>query len=668
MVGPSKYRREVEKDLVAEQPGLGLALIGILIGVLIGLAIKVTIAPDRVRVHIDEALSRIPQKTLDQVHIQIGETSLSLSQGIWPDFSLVIKDVKISSSNVCWLAPQIEINEIRLPLSWSQLFFGKIDVHELQADEVDLSLRNAPDDCDKNKKVESADLTTPGVIPLRTVADAGSASTPKPSANPIRKISVRKFLIHYLPVAFTTLQIDSFETNILSQEPKLIDFSGKLNLDGDTLVGDYASHASWKVRFDEAQGPLWTLSAKGDWREGRYDLSAFYSQDKKTYEGHFELKHLPLSQLLPLLAKYRLMENDYNGRQIWLAGKIETSGSVENWEKNPVHVSNVKIDGDLGDIQTPKIEFHSLKPVTFDPINLDLHGVSLHQLLVILNRPDPSPALGDLGTFNGVASIENANHIRIRGDHSGLEFIFSNRGAREKQTISLLSGEAELRNNHWKVKIDRIRPLEGVFDGVIEMQADQNWRDLEIETKVDEVSLSPNVQTLMTGGGNLGALSGKMKAELVGGNLKTLEGLLKSDRVLVEGMRIEKPKLAFSTQKEKDHENFFLDVNAQEMEIESNSTPGMFLSKVLTLPSSSSGESDQFLFKNTSARFQTRNLEDLQWTSFQSLIPQGMIRSQGGWSVAGDLFGQISVREQRKETRWLIRGDRGTPLLQKVSP
>jgi hypothetical protein len=45
-----------------------------------------------------------------------------------------------------------------------------------------------------------------------------------------------------------------------------------------------------------------------------------------------------------------------------------------------------------------------------------------------------------------------------------------------------------------------------------------------------------------------------------------------------------------------------------------------------------------------------------------------MIRSQGGWSENGDLFGQISVREQKKEARWLIRGDRVTPVLQKASP
>lgn len=657
MVGPSKYRKEVEKDLVAEQPGLGLALIGILISVLIGLAIKVTISPDRVRTHIDEALAKIPQKTLEQIHIQFGETSISLSQGIWPDLSLVIKDVKISSSNICWLSPQIEINQIRLPLSWSQLFVGKIDMHELRADEVDLSLRNAPADCEKNKT--TAAVPSAPMIALRSVAEEAETAAAAPQ-NPIHKISVRKFLIHYLPVAFTTFQVDSFETNILSNQPKLIELSGKINLGGDTLVGDYTSHASLKIRFDEAKGPLWTISARGDWREGRYDLSAFYSQDKKKYEAHFELKHLPLSQLMPLLAKYRLVENDYNGKQIWMSGKLETAGLIDQWEKNPVHVSQVKVEGDLGDIQTPKIEIHTVKPVTFDPINLDLHGVSLQQFLVVLRRPHPSPALGELGTFNGVASIEESNHIRIRGDYSGLEFIFSNRGSRETQTISLLSGEAEFRNNRWRVKIDRIRPLEGVFDGVIQMQADQNWRDLEIETKLEEMSLSPNVQALMTGGGSLGAFSGKMKAELVGGELKSLEGLLKSDRILVEGMHIERPKFAFSTQKT----NYYLDVNAQEMEIDPTSTPGNFLSKVLVLPANSA----RFLFKNTSVRFQTRHLKDLQWTSFQSLIPQGVIRSQGGWSEDGDLFGQISVRVQKKEAHWLIRGDRMTPVLQKASP
>jgi hypothetical protein len=655
----NKYVKEVEKDLVAEQPGLGLALIGILIAVLIGLVVKATLAPERVRVHIDQALAKIPADIQKKVQIHVGETSISLARGIFPDLSLVIKDVRISSDEVCWLAPQIEINEIRLPLSWSQLFVGRVDLRTVDADVVDVSLRNTPEDCKSEKTAADLFASTPS----RNIAQALTTSTTlapvsADALGPIRFISMRKFLVHYLPVAFTTFEVDSFNSHIVSKSPLILDLSGKVNLGGDTLVGDYASHASTQLRYDASKGPLWTLSARGDWREGRYDLSAYYSQDLKKYEGSLELKHLPLSQLLPLLAKYRLMENDYNGRQVWLSGKVQTAGMINQWNKNPLHVSDVKMEGDLGEVQTSKIEIHSLKPITFDPVSIDLRGINLNQFLVLLNRSHPSPAMGDLGTFNGVATIENPGHIRIRGDHSGLEFIFSNRGARETQTLSLLSGEAELKNNRWQVKIDRIRPLEGVFDGVIEMQADKDWRDLNVSAKIDEMSFSPNVQTLMTGGGSFGALSGKMKGVFVNGGMKDLEGSLKSDRILVEGMHVEHPRFTFSTQKE----NYLLDVNAQEVEIDPDSSPGGFVAQLLPLPANST----RYLFRNISGRFQTQHLTDLQWSNFQALIPQGWLHAQGGWSDEGDLFGQILVHGPKAEGKWLIRGDRGSPLLQKA--
>jgi hypothetical protein len=653
MLGPSKYRKEIEKDLVAEQPGLGLAMLGLLIAVMIGMVVRVALSPERIRSHIEEALAKIPAETMAQVNIKMGAASVSLAEGIWPDLSLVIKDVKISSNNICWLSPQMEINELRLPLSWRKLLMGEVDMHELRADEVDLSLRNAPTDCPNSTEAQSSLFSAPA----RFVAQVNS-SAPAVTKSLIRRIQVRKFLLHYLPVAFTTFEVDSFEANILSNVPQLIELSGKLNLGGDPLLGDYAPHAFLKARFDGARGPLWSLTARGDWREGRYDLAATYAQDKKTYEAHVEMKHLPLNQLMPLLVKYRVVENEYNGRQIWLAARAQTSGFWQDWQKNPVHVSEVKVEGDLGEIHTPKIELRSLQPLTFDPITLELRGLNLQQVLTFLNRPHPSPALGELGTFNGVATLEDNHHLRLRGDHSGLEFIFSNRGARETQTISLLSGEAEFRDEHWKIKIDRIRPLEGVFDGVIQMQADQQWRDLNVDSAITEMSLSPNVQTLMTGGGSLGAFSGKLKAHLVAGELKSLQGLLKSDRILAEGLHVEKPKFAFSTQ----NGIYLLDLNAQDVEVDPDSAPGILMSQVLSLPVNS----PRFLMKNISARFQTAHLKDLQWTSFQTLIPQGFLRSHGGWSEQGDLFGEIIAREQRKENRWLIRGTRAEPVLQKA--
>ena len=74
-------------------------------------------------------------------------------------------------------------------------------------------------------------------------------------------------------------------------------------------------------------------------------------------------------------------------------------------------------------------------------MDFQLHGVNLDKLFVFLNRPHPSPALGHLERFQWERFFKNENRLKLLAIIR-VGICFSNRGKREMQTMSLISGNA----------------------------------------------------------------------------------------------------------------------------------------------------------------------------------------------------------------------------------
>lgn len=180
--------KESEKDLVAEQPGLGLSFIGLFLAFFMGLAIRAALSPEQVRAHLLHATENV-HRDLD---IQFEKAYVSFAQGIFPDLSVVIENVTIQSQKACYLTPLAEINEIRLPLSLRHLFRGQILIHEVLADEVNLSLRTAYQKCENDSAVTA---TLPAVAANEQASTAPDAVDPvqasgaSPKASPASGVS-----------------------------------------------------------------------------------------------------------------------------------------------------------------------------------------------------------------------------------------------------------------------------------------------------------------------------------------------------------------------------------------------------------------------------------------------------------------------------------------------
>lgn len=153
-----------DRYLVTEQPGMFVLFVGLAVSFLVGFTVKSLLSPQRIASKISEAASHIHQ----DVKVDFKSAEVSLRYSIFPRFAVVIKEIQMSSSNPCWGAPIVKIDELRLPLSLKGLFTGGSVVEVIHADHIDLHLRTDLFKCSdesQNLLAQAANTnTSPNVV------------------------------------------------------------------------------------------------------------------------------------------------------------------------------------------------------------------------------------------------------------------------------------------------------------------------------------------------------------------------------------------------------------------------------------------------------------------------------------------------------------------------
>ena len=644
----------LDKDLVAEQSGFGISLIGLILALFIGLAVRAVIAPDKVQGHLQKAISHIHP----DLEISFQDAYVSFADGIFPDLAVVIRGGVIASDKKCWLAPVMEINEIRLPLSWGHLFRGQIYIHEVHVDIVNLNLRNAPENCETETAKNNLESNS-ARMPSQFSAPAAGKTAPAVEfknvrrRNPIDTLHIGTLKINYLPVAFTSAEIKNFKLFLKAQEPRWFEITGQLNLGGESFAGDFSSYANLKIDAIDGDQASLSASAKGLVREGSYDLSIIAKPKEDDFSVALNVEHLPVSQMIPFLKKYRLLSADISGKQAWVSGKATMAGPISKAKQTPIQFQKIKLEGDLGELNLAHAQIQSLEPLKYSPMEFQITNLNIKNFLSFLGKSHPTPTFGNLGNFSGAAVFRSPEDLKLRGDHSGLEFIFSNRGSRQIQNMQMISGELNLQNQKWSINLDRIKPTDGIFEGQILIKADRDFKSVSVDAKLQELSLAPQVQILMTGGGSLGVLGGRIQAQFDRDNLQSLSGQLRWDQILIDGIRIYRPKLQIQTQQNE----FILDLAAQELEMQGNHP----LTGSLFAPIATPGQ--LFMARSLTTKIRTQKFQKLSWNGLQMMTGKGPLKSFGGWDQQGQLSGEISMSNAPAKT-WKILGSRNQPRLE----
>ena len=642
-----------EKNLIAEQPGRLVLFSGVILAFVLGLSVRGLTAPARMKSLVQSAASRIHK----DVTVEFSSAELSLSRGLLPRFAVIIHDVRMESMNECWMAPQLTADEIRLPLSLKSLIQGKNPIQTVEGGKVDFYLRTTFKNCEKVQtdvapevpKMKQFVTLKPGV------GTSGSQNSAAPPAPEVEAIFIDQLRV-VAPQFEDPLELSALAIRLKSNSPRVIEMTAQTHLIKDAqVIGDYLSHASIWVEYTEFPQKFLRARLSGNWREGSYLLKGDYSLKDETLKSELNLKHIPLNQVFQIFRKMHWLKDDLNARQVWVSMNAQLNIQKADFKNAFLHISKLNLEGDLGDLSAAEIQVTSLDPFRYEPFVVDVQRLSVEKILTLSGRLHPSPALGQLGKFTGTARIFDPGHIEVEGVHRGLEFIFANKGQRELQTLKEIAGTMTLHKNRWSLKVARFFPDQGSFDGELELQADRDFKNIEIKAKAKELKLSPEVVRLMTAGGDFGAFDGNLQFKFKDGLMSSIKGALNSDNINVEGVQLQKSKLILDTL----NGEIITQVLAQRLKVKVGSPAFQTFKDLISAEWMSD---DALAMTGLSAQLNFKD-KAFTWKNFQAGTGRGgRISSDGAWDQEGYLSGLVTAKTSKSQSKWIVGGKRDLPV------
>jgi len=353
----------------------------------------------------------------------------------------------------------------------------------------------------------------------------------------------------------------------------------------------------------------------------------------------------------------RLTEQEmekYKAKKMWVSMRLKASGDARRAQDFPIEISNVKLEGDLGNVHIDHALINRLSPLAYEPFNIQLLSVNLRTLLNVLGLDPSSKIFGSMGQFTGKLEMTSADQFKMYGEHSGLEFIFANKGQRELQKILRMNVDFLMKQNQWIAILSRVEPEQGVLDGEIRLTGVKDKKEVNIRTRIDELSLNPVVQNLMTQKGSIAPLKLNADMKLTEGKVTALKGHLRLPLLKVEDMSINQIRAQFDYVADKSV------INLQMKEVEL--TAGGVAANILQ-PIAQKVAMDKL--NDFSGIFKTKDFKSLEWRNVSAKLKTGeRLITDGGWNEKSELSGHVLIKTPKGGLDWQILGLRDTPVLE----
>lgn len=643
-----------DKNLVAEQPGMMILISGLVLAFFIGFTLKGFLNPAKIQQRIVEAASQIHK----DVQFSMKSAEISLSNGFWPRFSVLVSDVVLVSENECWMKPYISVNEIELPINLWSLLWGEVPISTVQADQVILRLRGEKKDCRGEVLQQVNPRETPVAKTITLVQRETESLESRPS---IHRVFFQKLEI--LPDAYplAATEFKNVDLSVKSHQPRILNLTAETHVLKDEQWGDYAAHAQIHVEYTEFPDKNIDASVVGHWREGSYTLKTNYKVDQGSFQTELELKHIPISKLAQMSQRWGLKSLEHL-KQSWISLKANSSGNSWDLAKIPLNIQDLKMEGDTGLIRIDQLQWRNLKETYPLPFLVQFESLSLQTLLKALTQTTPSPILGDLGIMTGRAEVDSLDRFKLIGELRGLEFYFSNQGQRIIQKIKSLNIEAEAKAQQLSVRLSRIEPEQGVFNGEIHSTSVAPYDATRIHVVAEEVVLAPSVQKLMTRGGTLGKIQSTLDFDFKQGRLDKLRGQLIGKNL--EIAKLEMPQLQIQIQPDSGA-RFQIQISSPQVKV-----PGSFLNEnqMSTLFQEFGFEDahESKEIRNFKAVLRLNDFRAVKWKQLQLFFPGGQLSGTGEWNEDGQLTGQLQIYHGSNSKKYLLDGTRDEPLLRGV--
>ncbi|MES3038643.1 MAG: hypothetical protein V4736_12120 [Bdellovibrionota bacterium] len=638
-----------EKYLVAEQPGMLILTLGLILGVMLGFTLKGLLNPSRVEDMLRQAARQIHR----DVKIDFSSAHISLHSHGFPRIAVVVNDVILNAAQPCWMSPRLKADEMVLPVSIIRLISGGGPIDEVRLGSVQLWLADDTDGCGNEAQTDAkvvSDTEGKPIIaaPNRIKIKEESSKIPD-NPSDVRKISIEELSVFQEKHLKQGLFLNQLEIYATSSQPLSLDVHTLLPVEKYFTSEDFYGSLNLDLQYTEFPEKVISWKLEGPLREGRVKSTGKTSLATNTYEAEVNLEHLPWAQFLKREGLPPEMQTI--PKQSWLTALMRSKGNLGDKNGPRIEVERAKVEGQHAIVQTKPFVLQWGDKLDWDSIHIDIEKLRLSPFMGLFGVTQIPSALGDLGEFSGTAEIPNAEQFEISGKLTGMEFVFSNLGRRERQLVNFEDFQIRKNGHVVQASFDDLGTDATPRTGSIRLNMNLKTQEAESNVAFGNLRFSKNVNELFSLQMGDRGVSGNLKARWQNSRFTFLKWDLIVPSVSFPNFKI----AAGHAQGFKTDDEISMRLNIPGLEVGPDILRDWNLREL-------SGNDEGLAMTDFNLTLKGASPQDLNWQSTAD-AKKDRLRMQGAWDPEGQLRGEITAKGSRN-LRGAINGTRDNPTVQ----
>lgn len=505
--------------------GFALFVVGLVLATFLGGAIRTILSSDQVHSRIvTELKGRFPRN-----EFQIGRTEVLLSHGFWPGFGLKVNDLVFKQDLCGKLSFVLHVPTATIPMDLLSLLSGRVRAGRIEIQEGEMALNYH--DCPTSQPGVSQKSSTQGIRSIVTERGIQPMQLDwKTLANSVEGFSLRDFSVTYERNLTWKMVLKAAEVKLSDD----LEFFAKMEAQKSLPFGTLA-HSVEMSGHGHDRILQWFLHS--DFKEGHIEWRGSWDLAQNSAATHFRLIQIPLKELSHELYQMGFTPSELKLKTAWVTCAASWSGVLNQVASVPVNLQACKLEGSYGRVDLDQADFFVTEPTPFKtPAVLRIQKLQIQPLIESLGRQVLPAVIARLGFWSGNLNYRGKTNWELDGFLENLEVIFSNQSLHGKQVVQRMHTDVSRTENGVSGKVDEVALQDGEFDGTVDFQLSDDWRNGNFSVSVGRFSLSPSIQNLLVGGA-ISPAKIKGQGSLQDGDLSHWSGTFNIQNIQGEGWR-----------------------------------------------------------------------------------------------------------------------------------
>ncbi len=630
-----------QSNLEVSSQGFAMFVVGIVLATFLGGALRTVLSSDRVHSRIVQELkSRFPKH-----EFQIGQTEVLLSRGIWPGFGLRVHDL-VFKQDVCGkLSFVLTIPQAVLPLDILSLRKSVVRLNDIEIHGGGMHLDYH--DCPAKPEVSGDEEKS----------DAVAEAHPPKSIPPLRVdwplaakfldgVELKNFTVTYEKNPTWKMIFNSAYLSL----GKELSLQAQVDLEKSLPFGVLIHPFEIDLHADK-NVMQWNFNA--DFKEGHVRIGGSVDVNTQAAVGTVSMRQVPIRDFMSEMFQMGFVEHDLKLKGTWLSCALKWEGQLQNYTANPIQMRDCRVEGGYGRAELAGADFWMDSPEYFkEAARFKVTRLQMQPVVEALNRQVLPAVLSRLGEWSGAVELHSGAVWSLDGNLENTEIVVANQSVHGKQVIDSAHTRIVKKGALIQGKFDSVKIHEGEFEGSIDFELNEDWRNGVFHVAVDRLTVSPSVQRLLVGG-SIGPVLAHGEGKLVAGELSNWSGGFSTPEMRGEGWYVE----ALQIHSRFESGVFNLDGSVKSVSADSAWRHYPQMRSALMAPVQG------VTWHDFAGRVEIRK-EGGTVPSLTATEGGRVWRAKGSWVRDGEFTGQLNISGGKRPQTFSLRGEKGELVVQ----